>query len=55
MYLSPKINKVLKNVPGRPIISKYGTPTERVSEFLNYYLKPTMQSAKSYIKDTSDF
>ena len=55
MYLLPKIHKPLGNVPGRPVISNCGTTTEKVSEFLDYHLKPVMQSAKSYIKDTSDF
>ena len=55
MYLLPKIHKRLENVPGRPVISNYGTPTEKASEFLDHHLKPIMQSAKSYIKDTSDF
>ena len=55
MYLLPKIHKRLESVPGRPVISNCGTPTEKVSEFLDYHLKPTMQSAKSYIKDTSVF
>ena len=53
--LLPKIHKRLGNVPGRLVISNCGTPTEKVSEFLDYHLKPVMQSAKSYIKDTSDF
>ena len=52
MYLLPKIHKHLRNVPGRPVISNCGTPTEKVSEFLDYHLKPVMQSGKSYIKDT---
>ena len=55
MYLLSKIHKRLENVPGPPVISNCGTPTEKVSEFLDYHLKLTMQSAKSYIKDTSDF
>ena len=55
MYLLPKIHKQLENVPGRAVIFNCGKPTEKVSEFLDYHLKPTMQSAKSYIKDTSDF
>ena len=55
MYLLPKIHKRLENVLGRPIISNCGTPTEKVFEFLDDHLKPTMQSAKRYIKDTSDF
>ena len=55
MYLLPKIHKRLFDVPGRPVISNCGTPTEKVSEFLDYHLKPVMQEGKSYIKDTGDF
>ena len=29
--------------------------TEKVSEFLDFQLKPVMQSSKSYIKDSDDF
>ena len=42
MYLLPKIHKRLSDVPGTPVISNCGMPTEKVSEFLEYYLKPTM-------------
>ena len=45
----------MKNVPGRPVISNCGTPTEKVSEFLDSQLKPVMQSSRSYIKDSGDF
>lgn len=31
LYLLPKIHKRLSNVPGRPVISNCGTPTEKVS------------------------
>ena len=31
LYLLPKIHKRLSDVPGRPVISNCGTPTERVS------------------------
>ena len=48
MYLLPKIRKRLESVPGRPVVSKCGAPTGKVSEFLDYHLKPTMQLAKSY-------
>ena len=51
----PKIHKRLSNVPGRPVISNRGTPTERASEFLDHHLKPVMQNRKSYIRDSSDF
>ena len=39
MYLLPKIHKRLSNVPGRPVIWNCGTPTEKVSEFLDFQLK----------------
>ena len=55
MYLLSKIHKRLESVPGGPVICNCGTPTEKVSEFLDYHLKPTMPSAKLYIKDTSDY
>ena len=55
MYLLPKIHKRLENVPDRPAISNCGTPTENISEFLDYDLKPTMESAKSSVKNTSNF
>ena len=37
LYLLPKIHKRLENVPGRSVISNCGTPTEKVSEFLDYH------------------
>ena len=42
MYLLSKIHKQLENVPGCPVIPNCGTSTEKVSEFLDYHLKPTM-------------
>ena len=55
MYLLPKIHKRLYDVPGRPVISNCGTPTEKVSEFLDNQLKPVMREGMSYIKDSNDF
>ena len=49
------MHKQSENVPDCPVISYCGTPTEKVSEFLDYHLKPIMQSAKWYEKDASDF
>ena len=48
-------NKRLENVTGRPVISNYIIPTEKVSEFLDYHRKPVMESGWSYIKDSGDF
>ena len=55
MYLLPKIHIRLYDVPGRPVISNCGTPTEKVSEFLDNQLKPVMREGMSYIKDSNDF
>ena len=55
MYLLPKIHKRLFNVPGRPVILSCGSPTEKVSEFLDSHLKGIMQESWSYIKDLNDF
>ena len=54
-YLLPKIHKRLENVPGRPVISNCGAPTEKASEFLNFHLKSIMQNGASYYKDSNNF
>ena len=55
LYLLPRIHKRLGNVPGRPVISNCGTPTEKVSEFLGFHLKSVMQNGASYVRDSNDF
>ena len=55
MYLLPKIHKRLYDVPGRPVISNYGTPTEKALEVLDSQLKEIMQNGWSYIKDSNNF
>ena len=55
MYLLSKIHKRLFNVPGRSVISNCGSPTEKVSEFLDSHLKGIMPESWSYIKDMNDF
>ena len=35
--------------------SNCGTPTGKISEFLDRQLKPIMQKSWSYIKDSDDF
>ena len=45
----------MQDKPGKPAISNCGTPTERISEFLDSQLKPIMQKSWSYIKDSGDF
>ena len=55
LYFLPQIHKRLFNLPGRPVISNCGTPTEKISEYLDFCLKPITQNGWSYVKDSSDF
>ena len=54
LYLLPKIQKGTCKVPGRSV-SNCGTPTEKVSEFLDHHLQSVMKQGESYIRDTGDF
>ena len=49
MYLLPKIHKILYNVPGRPVTSNCGSPTEKVSEFLDNHFKGIIQTSLFYV------
>ena len=53
MYFLPKITKRLHNVPVRPVISNFGTPTKKISELLDHQTQQVMKRGKSYIKDTN--
>ena len=46
---------VLYKLSGRPVISNCGTPTEKVSGFLDRHLQLIMKQGESYIRDTGDF
>ena len=52
-YVLPKIHKA--GVPGRPIVSSCGCPTEKISLFVDYHLNPLVRNVPSFIKDTNDF
>ncbi len=54
-YLLPKIHKPQRPPPGRPIISANSCPTERISQFVDHFVKPLLPKIKSYLKDTTDF
>ena len=54
LYFLPKIHKKLTNVPGRPIVSNCGTPSEEVPEYLGFVHKPFIEDGWSYIRDTED-
>jgi hypothetical protein len=52
-YVLPKIHK--RGVPGRPICSSNGHPTEHISEFVDDYIKKYATLNESYVRDTQDF
>ena len=54
-YMLPKIHKRLKDPPGRPIVSGNGCPTERISQFVDFFLKPIVRDTQSYLRDTTHF
>ena len=51
--IPPKIHK--DGTPGRPIVSSCGAPTEKISQIVDFILKPLVEKMPSYIKDTTDF
>ena len=52
-YMLPKIHKRLDNPPGRPIFSGNGCPTEKISQFVDHFLQPTVKYLPSYVRDTT--
>jgi hypothetical protein len=60
-YLLPKIHKTTDKWPsadqpeGRPIVGDCETESRRVSDLLDYYIKPLANKHRSYVKDTYDF
>ena len=52
-YLLPKIHK--NGVPGRPMLSANGCPTEKLSALVDCYLQPHVPKLASYVRDTKQF
>jgi hypothetical protein len=44
-----------ENNPWRPIVSANGHPTEKISEFIDFHLRPFIANLPSHIKDTTDY
>ena len=55
LYTQPKIHKGVLPPPCRPIVSGNDSPSERISQFVDWFLKPIVPTIPSYIKDTTDF
>lgn len=48
-----KIHKV--NNPGRPVVSSVNSHTEKLSAYVNEFLRPIAEKLPSYIQDTTHF
>lgn len=56
IYILPKVHKAPpanSKFAGRPIISGNGSPTEKISEFVDYFLLPIVVKQHTYVKDTN--
>lgn len=50
------LKKIHKNPMGiRPIVSSCLSPTENISQFIDYWLQPHIKQLLSYLKDTTQF
>ena len=54
-YMNYKAHKPEKGFPGRMITSGCGSPTERLSSWFEYHLKPLMKKLPYRLDDTSHF
>ena len=55
-YALPKMHKTFFNFPAmRPICSGSSSPTVKISQFVDSFLKPIAERMKSYVRDTSHF
>ena len=52
-YMLPKVHK--PNNPGRPVISSVNSHTEKLSAYVDEFLRPLAQALPSHIRDTTDF
>ena len=52
-YMLPKIHK--PNNLGRPVISSINSHTEKLSTYVDEFLRPLAQALPSHIRDTTDF
>ena len=52
-YMLPKIHK--KDIPGRPICSSIGHPTNRISSFIDFHIQKYVPQTASYLRDTQHF
>ena len=52
LYFLKKLHKSPMGI--RPIVSSCESPTENISQFIDYWLQPIMKGIPSYLKDTTE-
>ena len=52
LYFLKKLHKTPMGI--RPIVSSCESPTENISQFIDYWLQPIMKGNPSYLKDTTE-
>ena len=52
-YMLPKIHK--RNNPGQPVVSSVNSHTEKLSAYVDGFLRPLAEKLPSHIRDTTDF
>ena len=52
-YLLPKIHKNTIPAQGRPSVSANSCPSERISQFVDYFIQPLVKELPSYLRDSS--
>ncbi|KAM4016291.1 uncharacterized protein ACNLHF_002679 isoform 2-T3 [Anomaloglossus baeobatrachus] len=55
IYFLPKIHKSIEQPPGRPIVSGNNSLCEPICRFLDHYLKISVCTLPSYIRDSTEF
>ena len=53
-YMLPKIHRKERPPPGCPIVSACDSPTEKLTQFVDYHLRDQVTSLPSNLRDISD-
>lgn len=53
-YITPKVHKNMKKLPGCPIVSGMGGPLERVGKYIDKHIKHLVTELPSFVLDSSD-
>ncbi len=55
IYTLPKVHKSLTDPPGRPIVAQTDSLLSPLSNYVDFFIKPFVQTLPAYIKDSTDF